>query len=193
MTPFPDPKWLEFLKAGGTTFTAIAVACGVLYFGSQRGWFPLDGVVLQAVIVAGVVSTCLALGAIFDAAKQASRGPLVRFQMRRRNRAELDRFVEYIPHLSDQEREILAHLLHHNQRTFTNTADGGRANMLLSMGFVRILARPGQQVDYFEVPFGVTDPVWKALQAHAQEFPYRPRRDGHHGERDVAPWRAPVM
>ena len=190
-----DPKWLELLKQSGGTFLAIAIGCGLLFFGSRAELFPLDGIFLQVVVIVGIISGCLAIKAVIDALWAATAYPRARFRQWRRDRAQTKRFIDYIPHLSERERLIFGYLLHHNQRTFTNVADGGHANMLLSLGFVGIIAKGGQTVDMWEVPFGVPDPVWKGLTENRDKFPYTPKleRSRHGGSHEPHPWRAPVI
>jgi hypothetical protein len=58
---------------------------------------------------------------------------------------DAEKTEEYIPFMTPKDREIIAYLLHHNQRMFTCEPDGGHANLLLSRGIVRIAARPGSK------------------------------------------------
>jgi hypothetical protein len=88
--------------------------------------------------------------------------------------------------LLPKEKEILGYLLHHNQRVFECTSDGGYASTLLSRRFVRIFAVAGQQFDYFSVPFIVDDDVWTAMRKNPGAFPYIEQ------ERVAPPWRKPL-
>jgi hypothetical protein len=101
--------------------------------------------------------------------------------------------VSYIPHLSDKEREIFGHLLHHNRRTFTNTSDCGYAAELLSLGYVQMIAKGGQHIGFWSVPFGIPDPVWEALQENRDAFPYKPQPGSRRGRGagEPEPWREP--
>jgi hypothetical protein len=94
--------------------------------------------------------------------------------------------AECIPYLTEPEREIIGHLLAHNQKMFTNTPDCGRANTLLARGIVVIAARPGQVCSHFEVPFAIPDHIWTVLKQHQKDLPYSPPR---RGEAEVHPWR----
>ena len=80
--------------------------------------------------------------------------------------------AEYIPYMTPKERDIIAYLLAHNQKMFTNTPDGGYANTLISKGIVVCALRRGQTSTYFEMPFEVPDHVWSVLAEHRAEFPY---------------------
>jgi len=93
--------------------------------------------------------------------------------------------AEYIPCLTEREREIIGYLLAHNQKMFTNTPDCGHANRLLARGIVVIAAQPGQVGTHYEVPFAIPDHIWTVLKQHQKDFPYSPpprEAEGH-------PWR----
>jgi hypothetical protein len=100
---------------------------------------------------------------------------------------EEHRIEEEIGELAEQDREILAYLLHHNQRMFECALDGGNARMLISRGLVRNALRPGQVFDPENVPMEVPRHVWNILKKHKSKFPYRPSEDGGH------PWRVHWM
>ena len=105
----------------------------------------------------------------------ANKGFTVRAENFKRPAAhtdDADKTEEYIPFMTAKDKEIIAYLLHHNQRMFTCEPDGGHATLLLSRGIVRIAARPGQQVDYSDVPFEVPLEVWNVLVKHRDQFPY---------------------
>ncbi len=101
--------------------------------------------------------------------------------------SELDEIEEYIPHMTQQDREIIAYLLHHNQRMFECAWDGGRARLLIARGIVRSAQRPEQMVDSENVPMEIPKPVWNLMLKHKAKFPYKPSRDGGH------PWRVHWM
>jgi hypothetical protein len=94
---------------------------------------------------------------------------------------------EYIPFMTAEDKEIIAYLLHRNQRMFTCEPDGGHARILLSRGIVRIAAQPGQHLDYSNVPFEIPLDVWHVLKAHQEQFPYTGDED------DPYPWRVHWM
>jgi hypothetical protein len=96
----------------------------------------------------------------------------------------------YIPYMMAKEREIVAYLLAHNQKMFTNTPDGGHANTLISKGIVVPALLPGQTFTYYEMPFAVPDYIWSVLVEHRAEFPYTPPESG---ETAPHPWRVHWM
>jgi hypothetical protein len=100
---------------------------------------------------------------------------------------EIEKVEEYIPYMTPKDKQIIAYLLHHNQRMFECEPDGGHARLLLSRGIVRIAARHGQEVDYFHVPFEVPLHIWQVLMKHKDKFPYQPEKEGGH------PWRVHWM
>jgi hypothetical protein len=66
---------------------------------------------------------------------------------------------EYIPFMTEQEKDIFAYLLTKSQKMITADQDGGYAATLISRG-VRVRAmRPGQVADLADVPFVVPDYV----------------------------------
>jgi hypothetical protein len=85
--------------------------------------------------------------------------------------------------LSKKEREILAYLLHHNQRMFTCAVDGGRAATLLSRGIVRRALKTGQVFDFDDMPAEIPLPIWRWLRERVDQFPYEGDEDEPH------PWR----
>ena len=93
---------------------------------------------------------------------------------------------DYIPYMTEEEREIIAYLLAHNQKMFTNTLDCGHANTLLSRGIVVMAVRRGQVITEHEVPFAIPEHIWKVLKKHEREFPYTPPQGG---ESPAHPWR----
>jgi len=100
---------------------------------------------------------------------------------------ELCQIEDDLSELTQQEREILAYLLHHNQRMFECPWDGGNARLLIARGIVRNAQRKDQLVDYRNVPMEIPRPVWNLLLKHRAKFPYTPSKDG--GQ----PWRVHWM
>lgn len=101
----------------------------------------------------------------------------------KRNDALEERLFEEVETLSEREREILAYLLHHNQRLFTCNVDGGRAATLIARGIVRQAMRPGQVFDFDDMPVEIPIEIWRVLRARAERFPYA--GDGE----EPYPWR----
>ncbi|MET7242340.1 hypothetical protein ABZT49_03140 [Methylobacterium sp. EM32] len=192
----PDAKWLDFLKAGIPTFLGLAAFAAATLYLNRIGQLPMEMPAVAALIIAvvGLLSGSLAAGLLLGAGYRAVVWfvkPLYRNHLLKKRDAKQKReFISYIPNLSDRERLIFEHLLHHNQRTFENTPDCGHASLLYSLGYVRMLAS-NREVDYFAVPFGITDPVWEALQERKAEFPYRHANKPRGRTSDISPWRVP--
>jgi hypothetical protein len=105
-----------------------------------------------------------------------------------RRRVEVRREVrEYLPQMTQRERDIVAYLLAHNQTVFPSDADGGYARTLISKGIVVSALRPGQVLPSdHDYPFMIPSHVWtKVLVPHKSQFPYTPPADGT----VVHPWR----
>lgn len=187
----PDARWLEILKASGWQTAGIAVACGVFLWLSLAGVFgPVDPLVTQLVAFAGLVSGFLALASFIIATLKffpVQKWYLRWFNLRRAKRGVRD----YIPHMTDKEREIIAYLLAKNQKMFGAESDGGYASTLLSRGIVRIAAKPGQHIDMMDVPMEIPDYAWEVLSTHKDQFPYTPKRNRNGVE--PCPWRVPVI
>lgn len=95
-----------------------------------------------------------------------------------------------LPYMTAKEREIVAYLLAHNQKMFTNTPDGGYANTLIAKGMVISAARPGQVCTFQDTPFAIPDNVWSVLVDHRDEFPYV---ESESGNEVPYPWRVHWM
>jgi hypothetical protein len=94
-----------------------------------------------------------------------------------------DAISEELSELSERERDIIAYLLHHNQRMFTADLDGGHASTLMARGLVRNAVRPGQVFDITDVPMEIPRPIWNAIKTVKDRFPYSGSEDDPH------PWR----
>lgn len=187
----PDPKWLEILKASNWQTAAIAVASGLLVYGNAEQLLPirLEPWMIQAAVVALVVSSCLSLAGILSTAVKSPQGPRAKlgnwFAQRRAKRE----VTAYIPHMTAKERQIIAYLLAKNQKMFTNTMDGGYANTLISRGIVVRALRPGQAFTDFDVPFEVPTFAWCVFVKYRADFPYTPPTS----EGEPHPWRVHWM
>ena len=196
---FPDAKWLDFLKAGLPAFFGLALACGAAIYLDRLGLLPMaiPEVIGLSIALVGLLSGGLAIGlllaAIYRGISWAVK-PRYETHLYKRLAAKRKReFVSYIPFLSDKERQIFGYLLHHKRRTFTNTSDCGYAGELLSLGYVQMIAKGGQHVDYWSVPFGVPDHVWEALEENGDAFPYKPQPSSRRERAEADPWRKPGM
>lgn len=199
MPIFPDAKWLDFLKAGLPVFFGLALASGAALYVDHLVLLPMRIPELVGLCIAlvGLLSGGLAIGLVLDAAYRGFAwwiSPKWHARLHRKLDTKTKReFIKYIPHPSPTERHIFATLLHQNRRTFTNTEDCGLATELLSLGYVRMIARDGQSVQYWDFPFGIPDPVWDALQENRDAFPYEPPQRSRRGRDpvDPSPWRRP--
>jgi hypothetical protein len=189
----PDPKWLEILKASGWQTTALAVAFGLFLLAGRAGWLPpLDPWMIQLAALGLLVCGCLSLASIASATLEFF--PLqiwLKYWIDSyRNKRQV---IQYIPHMTSKEREIIAHLIHNNQTTFTAAIDGGHAKTLLARGIVNVIAAPGQYVDQENVPMTIRPSVWKALVKHKAKFPYKPPEDEDDEDPEGPPWRVHWM
>jgi hypothetical protein len=186
----PDPRWLEILKASGWQTTALTAAFGLFLLAGRTGWLPpLAPWMIQLAALGLLVSGCLALASMGAASVKffPIQIWLKWFIDVRRNKRQI---INYIPHMTQKEREIIAYLLAKNQTTFTAAADGGHAATLLARGIVTVIYAPGQQLDRENIPMMIPPAVWDALVKHKKEFPYTPvKRDGV----EPHPWRVHWM
>jgi hypothetical protein len=90
---------------------------------------------------------------------------------------------EELDELNKREREIIAYLLHRNERMFTADLDGGHAATLIARGIVRNAVRPGQVFDPTDVPMEIPREVWNVVKRMKDQFPYSGDDD------DPYPWR----
>ncbi len=182
----PDPRWLEILKASGWQNAAIAVACGLLLLTSSWEWLPpLPPLVTIAAAFGVLLFGCLALASMASAALRFFPVGIwiVHYVNRRRDQRDVR---DYISHMTEKEREIIAYLLAKNQKTFTAALDGGHAATLISRQIVVRALAPGQVSSQEDTPFAIPDHVWTVLAAHRDQFPYTPSPSG---EAEPHPWR----
>jgi len=187
----PDPRWLEILKASGWQTAAIAIACGLFLLIARAGWLPsLEPWMTTVAVVGLLLCGCLAISSFLSALFK-----FVPVQIWIVHWAELRRqkhsVVDYIPHMTPKERQIIAYLLAKNQKMFTCDSDGGYANTLISRGILVRALISGQVFAASDMPVAVPNHIWDVLVAHKDQFPYKPER----GERGVEthPWRVPWM
>ena len=188
-----DPRWLEILKASGWQTTAIAAAAALVIYGNARRVLPtpLDPWMIQTAEVALLVCGCLSLASIGSSIIKASNGPRAKLAHLWAIRRAKHQVAEDIPQMTSTEREIIGYLLAKNLTIFTNTADGGYANTLISKKIVVCALLPGQAYSNYEVPFKVPDHVWDVLLKHKADFPYTPPNRA--GEAEPHPWRVHWM
>jgi hypothetical protein len=178
-----DPKWLEILKASGPKTVACASACGSFLLLNALGWVPpLDVWAVQTAAFGLLLFVCLGVASAATVATEFFR-PRERLARWLQRNSEQRAVREYIPHMTEKEREIIAYLLAKNQKTFQTTIDGGHAATLMARGIVR--AAGHQYVDQRRVPFTVPDHLWEVLAQHRANFPYAPPV---RGEAESHPW-----
>ena len=186
----PDPKWLAVLKASWWQTLSISVAAIVVLIALSKGSAPgTPWWVSLIALFAAVLCGFLCLGSIGKAVYGFA--PLQIWVVHLWNNHNAVKNAEaYIPHMQEREREIVAYLLHHNQKVFQADAGGGFAAPLISQRIIVRALQPGQVFYADDTPFAVPDPVWKVLVEHRHKFPYtepaRHERRGH-------PWRVPII
>ena len=181
-----DPKWLEILKASEWQTTALAIACGLLVALVKFKVIPTTDSPLWTALpaIGTVIFGCLALAAIGSALTKVFK-PAVIFDQWRLKRRKEKAVREYIPYMSDKEREIIGYLLYRKQKMFQTNQDGGYAAPLISKGIIQYSGVPGQAIDQIRVPFEVPDHVWRILEKNREAFPYDPPPNG---EVESHPW-----
>lgn len=184
----PDPRWLEILKASGWQTAAIAATCGLFLLLARWSFIPpLDAWMIQLAAFGLLLSAFLAVASVIVALNRFF--PLQRWIVRWVNiRREQRAARNYLPHMTAEEKKIVAYLLAHNQKTFTAAQDGGYATTLISRGIVVRALRPGQVFAVEDTPMAVPDHIWTVPMQHKHEFPISDaEREGAH------PWRVPWM
>jgi hypothetical protein len=186
----PDPRWLEILKASGGQSASLAFACAVFLILGRLGWIPeLYPWMIHAAVFVLALSGMLAISSFIVAFLKSI--PLHKWAVRSFHEKRAARELEkYLGHLTDEERKILAYLLHHNQKMFTGAEDGGHAVTLISRGLIVRAMVPGQRASGEDVPFAVQDHVWEMLLRNKEKFPYKPPP---RGEVETHPWRVNWM
>ncbi len=185
-----DAKYLlEILKAPNRQTTALALAAAGFLILHKLGAISTEPwmVTLAAalllltgfLVLASVVATAVG---VFPVHQWIAR--------RRRIRAAQKALVDYIPHMTDNERRIIAYLLAKNQKMFEAEGNGGYASTLLSRGIVVYATIPGVQYDSDDVPMTIPDHVWDVLKSNEAKFPYSPRLS-EGSKVEIHPWRVP--
>lgn len=173
------------ITAAGIYKLAVASACAAYWFCAARGIIPgAETWELRAsaagVIFFGFLWAANAIGALLSFFR-----PRDHLAYWITNYKHARHVRNYIPNMTDQEREIIGYLLAKNQKTFIAAHDGGNAMPLISQKIVITALQEGQGYNFENVPMVIPDYVWKVLQEHKDQFPYKLPRDG----REVHPWR----
>ena len=151
----PDSRWLEILKASGWQTAAIAAACALFLFAANRGLLPpLDPWMVQLAALAFLVCGFLALASFISATLKFF--PIQTWVVHWVNIHRGKKAVrDYIPHMTPQERAIIAYLLAKNQKMFTTEGDGGYAKTLISRRIVVRALAPNQMFDMLSMPVAI--------------------------------------
>jgi hypothetical protein len=166
---------------------AIAAACAIFLLLVGSGWLPpLPDFVILLLVFGLLLCGLLAVASAIDAARPLANWGL-RALARKRQQRELR---DYIPHMTEKERQIIAYLLAPNQKMFTAASNGGYANTLLARGIVVVAARPEMPFSANDMPCAIPDHLWPVLVEHREQFPYTPPRKG---QTEPHPWRVPWM
>jgi hypothetical protein len=184
-----ESKWLDLLKASIWQLLGVAIGCFLFLFAANRGWLGIPKLASWMILSAsfgGLICGCLAITSItgdffnfFSVVK--------RFNNLLSRRKQIHNLRNYIPHMTPEERAIIAYLLAKNQMAFTGASDGGYATTLIGQGIIILAARGNQHIPRNYVPWIIPEHIWKELLKHKQKFPFNPRP----GEENVEPWRIP--
>ncbi|HSZ75695.1 MAG TPA: super-infection exclusion protein B [Rhizomicrobium sp.] len=185
----PDPKWLEILKASGWQSLAIAIACTSFLWIEHSGWVPKPpDWTFSAALFGALLFGCLTVASFITAVLKFF--PIQEFIIDEIiTRREQKWLRNYIPNMTDREKEILAYLLVKNQRTFIAAQDGGYAMPLISHRIVIRALQPGQVFSSENTPFVIPNHMWKTLNEHREKFLTHSIEPSANYE----PWRVPWM
>ena len=186
-----DPKWLEILKASGWQTTFLALGCAVFLWLAALNIIPTDALpwIIPVAWAGLIIFGALGLASI---GQSAARTFPVHVWIKRRillHKAQT-KVADYIPFMSDKERQIIGYLLKYRRKMFDCAHDGGYAAPLLARGIVIMAGVRGQVFDMEHMPMAVPDHVWEVLERHADKFPHRPEING---KTEVQPWRVHWM
>ncbi len=185
-------KASDLLKASGWQAAGIAAGCGLLLWLNTSSITPPFPEWAVLVLWCGtVLAGFLALAALAEQIMKPIRWLWQRAQQTSARKRAEKAFRDYIPHLTEEERQILGYLREKKQKTFTADQDGGYAATLIARRFVVMIGARGQVFDIDKVPFAVPDHVWSVLEAQPDEFPYAPIYSEGRNKVEVQPWRIP--
>lgn len=178
-------KLADILKAGTLPALAVALAAGALLLGFDRGVVPIPGdSYIFATWAALAIGTTLTLTGALKALSNFVK-PSVWIVHLRNKRDRERKAEEHIKYMTERDRDIIAYLLHHNQKTFSGAMDGGYARELIALGLIDRATRPGYAFSPEDIPFSVNEQAWRVFERHRDRFPYR-------GDDDKPlPWRVP--
>jgi hypothetical protein len=151
---------------------AIALACGAYWYCAVKGILPgAEQWEIRAagfgVMLFGFLWFASAISALLDFIPP--RKWILHWLGERHERA---RVKDYIPHMTDIERQIIGYLLTKNQKMFVATLDGGHAMPLISQQIIVRALGPNQVFDHYNVPWVIPDNIWRVLIENKENFPY---------------------
>ncbi len=181
-----DTIWIEILKANGWQTTALTLACIIIVVLIKQGIIPTTDSPLWVAVpsIAGLIFGFLSLAAIGNALVNTLE-PSKRIKRWFLKRQKAKEVRDFVPYMTDKDREIIGYLLYHNQKTFQADSDGGYAAPLISRGIISVMCRPGQVFDPSWMPFEIPDYAWSVLEKNRSSFPYKPPSKG---ETEKHPW-----
>ncbi len=170
------------------------MASFLIWFVDGSNILNLDDIGIWAqptLVVVAILSGCLFVSSIIPDVWKATEGYRLEKREKALRRKRTQDFIEDIPFLTKNEKTILGYLRHHKQKRFNGAADAGRANTLLSKGYIRCILVRGQVFDPNGVPFEVSSLVWEVLEARPDDFPYSPQYSDRSNRVEVYPWHDP--
>ena len=186
-----DPKWLEILKASGWQTANLAIASVLIVVLVKFEIIPTTDSPLWVALpaISALIFASLFVAAVGDKLVKIIK-PVDRIGRWCLKRREARETREFIPYMTDKDREIIGYLLYHNNKMFQANQDGGYAAQLISKGIIRPSGRAGQFVDPIRMPLEVPDHIWSVLKKNQEAFPYEPP-PANEVEKD--PWAIPWM
>ncbi len=181
-----DARWLELLKASGWQTSFLFAGCAVFLALVYFTVIPTDKfpAIIPIVWLAMIVAGCLSLASIGETLTSVF-APKERLRNWLEKRREKHSAARYIPYMTDKDRQIIGHLLHHQNKIFHCDSNGGHAKSLIAKGIVKLGVRPGQVFDADDVPFVVPDHIWEVFEQNVDAFPHSPDMDKGV---EVEPW-----
>jgi hypothetical protein len=186
-----DPRWLEILKASGWQLFALSAA--FLGFWLLIHFDFLPKIDLPSIVYGLPLAILVTLALAFVSAAESIFQKIIKWNEKRvleikrveDNAKHRELFRDYVPYLTENEREILAYLYQNNQKTFVADMTGDLASTLYNRGLVRMLAKPGQGVSALSCTFEVPETTWDVMSDLDDKFA-RPKVNlGYRGRR---PW-----
>jgi hypothetical protein len=166
-----DAKWLELLKANGLKLAALAIACALLLWFSSIGWIPpLEGWLLQLVVIVMVVCALLAIASALSQSGYVYDKVLAYVKKRRALAYAIDT-------LNPEETDFLKEQIKKGESTVQlNPFNAGRIrNFVHQAGMFQGLASKGIVSVIAADPEGkiqtitILNPAWKILKKKFKE------------------------